>query len=130
MIQTLLVGGLISLVWVGIGVAMIALPVWWQARMQRALADPLGRLLIAQGMILGGLLLFLGAAPLWGSRLWAVLGALTTVKGLLLLGIAAPLRDRWVKWWGQRPSWWHRLAGVLLLALGTLLAVDTLQGTL
>ncbi|MBM4134204.1 MAG: hypothetical protein FJ245_10580 [Nitrospira sp.] len=130
MIQTLLVGGLISAVWVGIGVAMIALPAWWQARMRRALADPLGGLLTAQGMILGGLLLFLGAAPLRGAWLWAVLGALAAMKGLLCLGVSAPLRDRWVEWWGQRPFWWHRVAGVLLLAFGTLLAVDTLQGTL
>ncbi len=130
MIQTLLVGGLISVAWVGIGVAMIAVPAWWQERMQRALADPLGGLLVAQGMVLGGLLLFLGAAPLRGYWLWVVLGALTVVKGLLLLGISAPVRDRWMACWGRSPAWLHRLAGVLLLALGTLLAVDTLQGTL
>lgn len=130
MIQTLIVGAFISAVWVGIGAAMIALPAWWQERMRRTLADPLGGLLMAQGMILGGLLLFLGTSALRGAWLWTVLGALTAVKGLLVLGISAPLRDRCVEWWGQRPSWWHRLAGVLLLALGTLLAVDIVQGTL
>ncbi|MDE3226214.1 MAG: hypothetical protein KGN30_12480 [Nitrospirota bacterium] len=130
MIQTLVVGGVIGLIWVGIGVAMIALPAWWQDRMRRTLADPLGRLLVAQGMILGGLLLFLGTSALRGAWLWAVLGALAAVKGLLLLGISAALRDRWMEWWGRCPSWLHRLAGILLLALGTLLAVDTLQGTL
>ncbi|TAJ11062.1 MAG: hypothetical protein EPO61_00270 [Nitrospirae bacterium] len=130
MIQTLFVGGLISVVWVGIGVAMIALPAWWQERMRLALADPLGGLLMAQGMILGGLLLFLGAAPLRGHWLWAALGVLTVVKGLLLLGISAPLRDRLMEYWGRTPAWLHRLAGVLLLALGTLLAMDVLQGTL
>lgn len=130
MIQTLIVGACVSVAWVGIGAAMIALPVWWQERMRRALADPLGVLLIAQGMILIGLLLFLGTSALRGAWLWTVLGALTAIKGLLVLGISAPLRDRWVEWWGQRPSWWHRVAGGLLLALGTLLAVDILQGTL
>ena len=130
MIQTLIVGALISAVWVGIGAAMIALPAWWQERMRRALADPLGVLLMAQGMILGGLLLFLGASALRGAWLWTALGALTAIKGLLVLGISAPLRDRWAEWWGHCPSWWHRLAGVLLLALGTLLAVDILQGML
>lgn len=130
MIQTLLVGGVISLIWVGIGVAMIALPAWWQEWVRRALADPLSGLLMAQGMILGGLLLFLGAAPLRGYWLWVVLGSLTTVKGLLLLGISAPLRDRLMERWGRSPAWLHRLAGVLLLALGTLLAVDIVQGTL
>jgi threonine/homoserine/homoserine lactone efflux protein len=130
MIQTLMVGALISVMWVGIGVAMIALPAWWQDRMRRTLADPLGILLMAQGMILGGLLLFLGTSALRGAWLWMVLGALTAVKGLLLLSIAAPLRDRWMERWGRSPAWVHRLAGVLLLALGTLLAVDIVQGTL
>ncbi len=73
--------------------------------------------------------LFLGTSALRGAWLWTVLGALAAVKGLLLLGISAALRDRWMEWWGQCPSWLHRLAGILLLVLGTLLAVDTLQGT-
>lgn len=130
MIQTLFWGGLISLMWVGIGVAMIALPAWWQERMQRAMADPLSRLLLAQGMVLGGLVLFLGAPVLRGYWLWVALGSLTVVEGLMLLGISEPLRTRWIERWGRSPVWLHRLAGVLLLALGTLLAVDTLQGTL
>jgi hypothetical protein len=94
MMQTLIVGGLVGFLWVGSGAAMIALPLWWQERMRRALADPLGRLLLTQGMILSGLLLFLGAAPLRGARLWASLGVLTVVKGLVLLGLPGPLRAR------------------------------------
>ncbi|MFM8551508.1 MAG: hypothetical protein ACKOCD_04220 [Nitrospiraceae bacterium] len=129
MMQTLGVGGLVSLLWIGIGVVMVALPAWWQAQVQQTMADPLRRLLIAQGMILGGLLLFLGTAPLRGAWLWALLGSLTVVKGLLLLGCSPSLRDRVLDWWGRCPVWVHRLAGVLLLALGTLLAVDTVQGT-
>lgn len=130
MIQTLFLGGLISLIWVGIGVVTIALPAWWQERMQRAMADPLSRLLLAQGMVLGGLLLLLGTSALRGYWLWAALGSLTAVKGLVFLGVSEPLRTAWIERWGRSPVWLRRLAGVLLLALGTLLAVDLLQGTL
>jgi len=130
MMLTGLLGGLISLIWIGVGTAMIALPAWWQVWVRRTMADPLGRLLIAQGLILAGLLLFLGTAPLRGYGLWMAVGSLAVAKGLLWLGLSAAWRDRLLDGWGTWPSWSHRLAGVFLLVLATLLVIDTLQTAL
>jgi hypothetical protein len=124
--MTLLLGGLIGLIWMAIGIAMISAPDWWRSLVQQALVDPFRRLLLTQGMILGGLLLILGTGQLRGAWLWMTLGFLTVAKGLVLLGIRDQLRNRWMAWWTRFPILMHRLTGVVLLVLASLLMIDLL----
>lgn len=124
--MTLLLGGLISLIFVAMGIATISAPDWWRDRMQRIMADPFRRLLVAQGMIFGGLLLILGTGQLRSAWLWMTLGFLTVVKGLVLLGIRDQLRHRLMAWWARFPILAHRLTGVVLLVLASLLLIDLL----
>lgn len=126
MTVTLLVSAVVSLVWMVCGLAMIVASTWWQDRIERALADPLGRLLLGQAAILTGLLLLLGTPSLRGAWLWMGLGAAGVIKGLVILGAGEALRARMVGWWRTLPPWAQRLGGVLLFALATLLTIDAL----
>jgi hypothetical protein len=121
---TLLLFGLIALTWLAMGVAMITVPIWWRDRIGRALRDPLARFLLTQGMILGGLVLLVVVAR--GDSMER--GAFLVIKALILLGAPPWLRERLLDWWGRIPLWAHRLSGMALVALATLLAIDTLQG--
>ena len=60
--MTLFLLSLISLILVAAGAAIMAMPSWWSGWVRRALVDPLRRFLLTQGMILGGLILVLGAS--------------------------------------------------------------------
>jgi hypothetical protein len=126
MTVTLLVSAIVSLVWMAGGLAMIVASTWWMDRIERALADPLGRLLLGQAAILIGLLLLLGTPPLRGAWLWMSLGAAGVIKGLVILGAGEALRTRMVAWWRTLPPWAQRLGGVLFFALATLLMIDAL----
>ncbi len=119
--------GLIVLSWVAAGVVMTMVPAWWRDRMSGVMTDPLSRFLLTQGMILGGLILMLGTSAQQGFWLWAMLGALQVAKALLLLGAPEAFRERLMGWWRRSPAWTLRLAGVLLVALATLLAVDAIR---
>ncbi|MBI4400375.1 MAG: hypothetical protein HY581_01940 [Nitrospirae bacterium] len=125
---TVLLFGLISLLWMAMGLTMIAIPSWWSLWIRQAVADPVSRFLLAQGMILTGLLLVVGASTQGGYWLWVTLGSLSVAKALVLLGSSESLRMRLLTWWGRGPVWTHRLAGVVLVALATLLAIDTIRG--
>lgn len=127
---TLLLFGLIALTWLAMGVAMITVPIWWRDRIGRALRDPLARFLLTQGMILGGLVLLVGSSVREGDWVWSFLGAFLVIKALILLGASPWLRERLLDWWGRIPLWAHRLSGTALVALATLLAIDTLRGRL
>lgn len=124
--MTLLVSAVVSLVWMACGLAMIVASTWWLDRIQGALADPMGRLLLGQAAILTGLLLLLGTPSLRGGWLWMGLGATGIVKGMVILGSGEALRARLVGWWRTVPPWAQRLGGVLLVALATLLLIDAL----
>lgn len=124
----LLLFGLIALTWLAMGVAMITTPIWWRDRIERALREPLARFLLTQGMILSGLVLLVGLSMQEGDWAWSVLGAVLVIKALILLGAPPWLRERLLDWWGRIPPWVHRLSGTALVALATLLAIDTLRG--
>lgn len=123
---TLVLCAAISLVWMAAGLAMIVSSDWWQERVERTLTDHLGRLLLAQAAILAGLLLLLGTAPLRGAWFWMGLGGLAVVKGLVILGAGEKCRARVMAWWRSFPLWAHRLAGLAMVALATLLMIDAL----
>ncbi|MEW6544541.1 MAG: hypothetical protein AB1411_13150 [Nitrospirota bacterium] len=125
---TLLLFGLISLLWLAAGVAMIALPAWWIERMRAVLSDPLRRFVLLQGVLLVGLVLVLGAPERRGVWLWATLGLVAAAKALLLLGLPDRLRTALTDWWTRIPLWTHRAAGLVLTVLATLLAIDSFSG--
>ena len=125
---TMILLGLVGLSWVAIGVAMLTAPGWWHERMGGVMATPPSRFLLTQGMILGGLVLMLGTSAQQGFWLWGTLGVLLVATALVLLGAPESLRERLIGCWKKSPMWTLRLGGVLLMALATLLAIDTLRG--
>lgn len=120
--------GLISLIWVAAGAAIMAIPSWWSGWVRRALVDPFRRFLLTQGMILGGLILVLGASTHRAYWLWVTVGLLGVAKALVLLGAPESLCDRILNLYERSPLWAHRLTGLMLVVLGTLLTIDTIRG--
>src|SRR5574341_1194992 len=110
--QTTLVLGFVSLVWLAAGVVMIVAPAWLSGHMQRNLADPFSRFLLLQGAALAGVLVVLGSSVEQRSWFWIAVGSLATAKALVLLGLSAHHRDRLLAWWCARPLWLQRLAGL------------------
>jgi len=124
---TLFLLSLISLILVAAGAAIMAMPSWWSGWVRRALVDPLRRFLLTQGMILGGLILILGASTHRGHWLWVTVGLLGVGKALVLLGAPDALCHRMLNLWERSPLWAHRLSGLMLVVLGTFLTIDTLR---
>ncbi|MEK6618991.1 MAG: hypothetical protein AAB093_07330 [Nitrospirota bacterium] len=120
--------GLISLIWLAMGLAMIAVPLWWSAWVKRSVADALHRYVAAQGLILGGLILVLGASTHRGYWLWVTVGSLGVAIGMVLLGLGESRRERLLAVWERTPAWACRLAGVMTVTLATLLTIDTMRG--
>jgi hypothetical protein len=125
--QTTLVLGFVSLVWLAAGAVMIAAPAWLSGQVQRNLSDPFSRFLLLQGAALAGVLVVLGSSTDQRSWFWIAVGSLATAKALLLLGLSAHHRDRLLAWWRARPLWLQRLAGLVAVTLATLLAVDAVR---
>ena len=126
---TLFLFSLISLILVAAGTAMMAMPSWWSGWVRRALVDPFRRFLLTQGMILGGLILVLGASPHRGQWLWVTVGLLGVGKALVLLGAPDSLCHRLLNLWERSPLWAHRLSGLTLVVLGTFLTIDTIRAS-
>lgn len=125
---TLVVFGLISLIWGGLGLAMVVAPSSWNGWVRRSFLDPLRRFILIQSLMLAGLVLILGATGHQGRWLWVAVGTLAVAKALVLLGLSNSSREAWLAAWERAPVLAHRLAGVALVVLATLLATDTLRG--
>jgi hypothetical protein len=125
---TMILFGLISLVWAGTGLAMAVAPASWNGWVRRCLVDPLWRFLMTQGLLLAGLTLVLGATGHRGRWLWVAIGSLGVVKALILLGLTDSRRESLLLAWERTPLVVRRLAGVVTVTLATLLAVDTIRG--
>ncbi len=125
--QTTLVLGFVSLVWLAAGIVMIVAPAWLSGQVQRNLADPFSRFLLLQGAALAGVLVVLGSSVEQRSWFWIAVGSLATAKALILLGLSAHHRDRLFAWWCARPLWFQRLAGLMTVSLATLLAIDAIR---
>ncbi|MBW8064709.1 MAG: hypothetical protein FVQ04_02390 [Nitrospira sp.] len=119
--------GLNSLILLVLGLAMLIVPSEWGAWIRRTMKEPLSRFLLAQAMVLCGLLLLLGGLTDPGYWLWVAIGALMIVKGMAWLGLSASLRDRLLSWHERYPIWTHRLGGVVMMALATLLGIDAVR---
>jgi threonine/homoserine/homoserine lactone efflux protein len=126
---TMIILGLISLCWLAAGFMMAVAPGVWRQWLSRSLAVSLPRFLIGNGILLIGLLLLAGSPGLQGRWLWATLGGVTVLKALLLLGLPDSYQRAWLSRWQHLPAFIHRLAGVLYVALATLLAIDTMRGS-
>lgn len=119
--------GMITLVWVGLALAMIAAPSWWRDWLARQMAQPLRRLLWGQAIMVAGLALIVGTSGLNGYWLWVSVGGLAVLKGLLLLGLPAPTLALLLEWWRRRSLWVDQMAGVVAMALATFLAIDLIR---
>ncbi len=125
--QTMLVLGFVSVVWLAAGVVTIMAPAWLNGQVRRCLDDPFLRFVLLQAMALVGLLVVLGASVDRRSWFWIVVGSLATAKALLLLGLPARHRDRLLAWWWARPLWIPRLAGLVAVMLATLLLIEAIR---
>ncbi len=125
--QTALVLGFVSVLWLAAGVVTLVAPAWLNGQVRRHLDDPFLRFVLLQGTALAGLLVVLGASVGQRSWFWIAIGSLATAKALLLLGLPAIRRDRLLVWWGARPLWLSRLAGLVTVTLATLLLIETIR---
>ena len=117
----------IGLLWAGSGLALIAAPARWAAWNGRLVSDPAYRFLLTQATILVGLLLMIGTALSQFRWVWVTLGAIAVIKGGVFLGAPDRMRAALLAWWLALPSWGHRVVGLALIGLATLLAVDLLR---
>jgi len=120
---TLAIPLLISVLWLTYGILLVAAPAWWRERLVRAMADPFSRFLILQGTGLSGLLLLLASAEPPRDWFWMTIGAVVTLKALVLLGLRETTRNRLMRWWQAWPDWSLRMSGFMVVALAVLLAV-------
>jgi len=125
--QTTLVLGFVSVVWLAAGVVTIVAPAWLNGQVRRHLADPFSRFFLLQGVALAGLLVVLGTSADQRSWFWIALGSLATAKALILLGLPARHRDRLLAWWCARPLWLLRLAGIVAVTLATFLSIEAIR---
>lgn len=125
--QTTLVLGFVSLLWLAAGIVMIVAPARLSGYIQRNLADPFSRFFLLLGAALAGVLVVLGSSMEQRSWFWIAVGSLATAKALVLLGLPAHHRDRLLAWWYARPLWLQRMAGLMAVALATLLAIDAVR---
>jgi hypothetical protein len=126
-VVTRIVFGALSLAWFAAGLALVLAPTPWRGWVRRWLLDPLSRLFVTQGLMLAGLVLIAGSASLRGRWVWTVLGVLVVAKGAALLALSDDGREAWLAAGDRLPGPAYRLAGVVNVALATLLAIDTLR---
>jgi threonine/homoserine/homoserine lactone efflux protein len=120
--------GLISLAWLAWGVALAGLPTSTARWIRRTVRDPLPRFLLAQGLMLAGLLLLLGTGATGMRWLWMSIGGVMVVKGMLWLGAPEAFRARLLNQFDHLPPWSRRVVGVIMMGLATLLATETIRG--
>ncbi len=120
--------GLLTVSGLGVGLAMIVIPSWWNSWVLRTVEPPFSRFLLLQGMILAGLILLVGTSESLAAWLWGSVGGLIVGGAMLLLVVPDRLRDRLLGWYGASSLWVSRLVGVGLVALATLLGIHTIRG--
>ena len=113
-----------------VGLLMTIVPVTWKAAMRSMLRDPGPRFLATQGMVLGGLILFMGTTGFHGFWLWVLLGVVGVVIACFVLGCSADVRETLIHVIDQGPSWLYRLSGLVIVTLAILFGADViLQGS-
>lgn len=116
----------ISLVWGVTGLILTVAPSVWDAVIPKVLRDPWSRFWMTQGMLLIGLVLIIGTAPLQGFWLWVGCGVAVVIKACILLSSSEEFRDRLTTMATNWPMWVYRSSGILTLVLAVLLAADTI----
>lgn len=123
----IIVIGIISVLLGGVGLAMVTFPSIWVGWSVRSLSDPSSRFLVTQGMVLAGLLLVIGTTSWQGFWLWVTVGSLTVGLAMVMLGASEHFRQQLATIVQRSPLWAHRLGGVLMVILATLLAMDLIR---
>ncbi len=116
--------GLTGLAWGLAGLMVAIVPAVALVWARRILLDPWPRFWFGQMILLVGLLLMIGTTGLTAFWLWALCGALATIKACLLLGAPALWREQVLGWLNKWPPWLFRVGGTLDLALAVGLAAD------
>ena len=109
-----------------VGLLMTVVPATWKTTMMSMLKDPGPRFLATQGMVLGGLILFMGTTGFHGFWVWVILGVVGVVIACFLLGCSAKARETLIHAIEQWPPWLYRLSGVMLVTLAILFGADVI----
>lgn len=118
---------LMCLLWVGVGLAMLVFPAEYLKWGRNLLTQDRHRFLISQTIIFCGLLLVLGTTQHQGYWLWATLGCLAMLKGLIFLGATDRFKQRLLTLWEGVPLGMLRVMGLLTITLATYLTIDTFR---
>ena len=122
----LLLMGSICLVWGMMGLMLIVSPICWIDFAKKTLTDPWKRFWVTQAMLLFGLVLIIGTAPLQGFWLWVGCGVIAVLKACLILGWSEDFLDRLAGMATTQSMLVYRISGFLALVLAFLLAADTI----
>ena len=114
----------ISLAWGTMGLVLIVAPIVWIAFVKKTLADPWQRFWVTQAMLLSGLVLIIGTAPLQGFWLWVGCGVIAVLKACLILGSSEDFLDRLATMAINQSMWVYRVSGLLTLVVAFLFAAD------
>lgn len=118
---------LICLLWVGLGLSMLVFPSGYQGWGRALLTQDRHRFVISQTIIFCGLLLVLGTTQHQGYWLWATLGCLLMLKGLIFLGATDHFKQQLLALWERVPLVMLRIMGLLTITLATYLTIDTVR---
>ena len=122
----LLLMGSTSLIWGMMGLVLVVSPIGWIAFVRKTQSDPWLRFWVAQSMLLFGLVLIIGTAPLQGFWLWVGCGVIAVLKACFILGSSENFLDRLAAMATNQSMWVYRGSGLLTLVLAFLLATDTI----
>ena len=122
----LLLIGAVSLAWGIMGLMLIVAPSGWIAFTKKTLTDPWQRFWVTQAMLLFGLVLIIGTAPLQGFWLWVGCGVIAVLKACFILGLSKDFLGRLAIMATNQAMWVYRGSGLLTLVLAFLLATDTI----
>ena len=117
----------VGVIWLAVGLALIAAPAWWSTLMTGMISSPSRRFALTQVMILIGLLLVIGTSSLQTVWLWGSLGVLAVLKGMFFLGAPEGLRGRVLSWWSRTPAWAHRIIGLCMVGLAVLFTIEAVR---
>ena len=118
----------VSLVMMGSGLVMAIIPLIWKTWIQGTFLKPSQRFLLAQALMLMGLVLIVGTQGHGDRWVWIVVGSALATKAFILLGISYSQREAIIQKWSRLPILAHRMTGAALVALAVLLVIDVLHG--
>ncbi len=106
---------------------MLVFPNGYQGWGRTLLSQDRHRFIISQTIIFCGLLLVLGTSQHQGFWLWAPLGCLIMLKGLIFLGATDQFKQQLLALWEKVPLILFRVMGLVTIGLATYLTIDTFR---